>query len=95
MQNQNAVDTEVKMLELPKGRLARMPESEGQNGAADVVDGPREQKAVGASILEQKLTKITKGESWVEGGGGSGREKSGAFRPRVAALARRATTENG
>ena len=73
----------------------RIHESEGQNGAADVAEGRREQTAVGASMLEQKVTKVTKGESWVQGGGGSGREKSGSFRLRLAALARGATTENG
>ena len=37
---------------------------------------------VGASMLEQKVTKVTKWESRIEGGGGSGREKSGAV-PRM------------
>ena len=37
------------------------------------------------SMLEQKVAKVTKrGESWVQGGGGSGREKSEAVLPMTA-----------
>jgi hypothetical protein len=36
-----------------------------QNGAVDVAEGRRERTAVGASMLEQKASNVTKGESWV------------------------------
>ena len=46
-------------------------------------------------MLEHKVTKVTKAESWVQGEGGSGRDESGSFRLRLAALAMGATTDNG